>query len=273
MRNINKNISIFLFCFTAFFVSCTKDSNEDLNTTTEVVKEEPKVEQPKPEVPKVEEPKVEEPKVENPTTGCTTGKLYNEKDGLVRVDIENTSKVANGWSTENTLTGFEGTGYLVWTGSDNFSTPGIGTIKFSIKINTPGTYQFVWSSRITIGTKTTEHNDSWLRIATASDFYGEKTPGDRVYPRGTGKTPNPEGSSSNGWFKVYMNKVGEWQWRSSTNDKDAYNVFAQFNTAGTYDIEISGRSNGHALDQFVMFKTDKKLSDAQAAPLSVITCK
>ena len=256
--------TLFLCSALTLFTSCTKDS-EEITTQEVVVKEEPKV----------ETPKNEEPKVETPGTGttCSTGKLYNEKDGLVRVDIENTSKVANGWSTENVITGFEGTGYLVWTGIDYFSTPGNGTIKFSIKINNAGTYQFVWSSRITKGTLTTEHNDSWLRIATASDFYGEKTPGDRVYPRGTGKTPNPEGSSSNGWFKVYMNKVGEWQWRSSTNDKDAYNVFAQFNTAGTYDIEISGRSNGHALDQFVMFKTDKKLSGAQAAPLSVITCK
>ncbi|WP_418262489.1 hypothetical protein [Flavobacterium faecale] len=215
----------------------------------------------------------EEVKEEAPAA-CTTGKLYNEKDGIVRVDLENPSATPNGWTTENTLSGFEGTGYLVWTGNDNFSTPGIGTIKFSVKITNPGTYQFVWSSRITQGTSNTEHNDSWLRIATAADFYGEKaSTGERVYPKGTGKTPNPEGSSSNGWLKAYMNRVGEWFWRTSTNDKDPFNVFAKFDTAGVYDIEISGRSKGHAIDQFVLYKTDKTLSAAQTAVLSEITCK
>ena len=30
----------------------------------------------------------------------------------------------------------------------------------------------------------------------------------------------------------------------------------------TYDVEISGRSNSHAIDQFVLFKTDKTLYKA-----------
>ncbi|MFD1316405.1 hypothetical protein [Namhaeicola litoreus] len=205
---------------------------------------------------------------------CLSGKLYNEKDGIIRVDIENTSVTDNGWKTENTLSGFEGEGYLVWSGNDNFNTPGVGVIKFSVQINNPGTYQFVWSSRITQGTNNTEHNDSWLRIPDAADFYGEKAgTGELVYPKGSGKTPNPEGSSSNGWFKVYMNNLSEWFWRSNTNDNDPYNIFAKFDTAGVYDIEISGRSKFHAIDQFVLFKTDKSLSVAQNSALSEIGCK
>lgn len=46
-------------------------------------------------------------------------------------------------------------------------------MKFSIKISTLGTYQFVWSSRIGTGSSNTEHNDSWLKIK-GDDFYGEK---------------------------------------------------------------------------------------------------
>lgn len=253
---IKKTIQICLLLILLFsmviFNGCSKASTEE----TEIVEQEK-----------------EDENIENSTT-CTTGKLYNEKDGVVRVDIENTSATANGWSTENALVGFEGSGYLVWTGIDNFNTPGVGTIKFSININSPGTYQFVWSSRIAQGTSNTEHNDSWLRIATATDFYGEKaSTGERVYPKGTGKTPNPEGSSANGWFKVYMNRTGEWFWRSSTNDKDPFNIFAKFDTIGVYDIEISGRSKSHAIDQFVLFKTDISLSTAQTKSLSEITCK
>lgn len=216
----------------------------------------------------------EEKEEEIPKNTCPTGKLFIEKDGLVRVDFENPSATSNGWTTSNALSGFEGSDYLIWTGNDSFNEPGLGLMKFSVKINTTGTYQFVWSSRIGTGTSISEHNDSWLRITNTADFYGEKSStGDRVYPKGTGKTPNPEGSSKDGWFKVYMNNLGVWFWRSSTSDNDPHNIFAKFDVAGTYDIEISGRSKSHAIDQFVLFKTDKTLSQAQVAPLSEINCK
>lgn len=208
-----------------------------------------------------------------PDNTCPNGSLFAEKDGIVHIDLENPGPSSNGWSTNNSLSGFSGSGYLVWTDEDNFNTPGKGIIRFSIRINTPGTYQFVWSSRIAQGTSNTDFNDSWLRIPTANDFYGEKAGGERVFPKGSGKTPVPEGAGANGWFKVYMNTVGEWFWRSSTSDNDPHNIFARFDAAGTYDIEISGRSKFHAIDEMVLFKTDKTLTDAQNAPLSEITCK
>jgi hypothetical protein len=70
-----------------------------------------------------------------------------------------------------------------------------------------------------------------------------------------------------------MNKLGEWFWRSSTSDNDPHDIFAKFDVAGIYDIEISGRSKFHAIDQFVLFKTDKTLSAARIAALSEITCR
>jgi hypothetical protein len=112
-----------------------------------------------------------------------------------------------------------------------------------------------------------------LRFPTVNDFYGEKASGERIYPKGSGKIPVTEGAGSNGWFKVYMNKVGEWFWRSSTSENDPHDIFAKFDVAGIYDIEISGRSKFHAIDQFVLFKTDKTLSAARVAALSEITYK
>lgn len=244
-----RSIVLFLCTISVLFLACSKSSEDEM----EVINQE------------------EEEQVDN---NCSTGYLYHEKDGLVRVDIENPSPIPNGWDTANTFAGFEGDGYLIWTGEDNFNTPGMGTMAFSIEITNPGTYQFVWRSRIGAGDSNTEHNDSWLRIPTAADFYGEKaSTGERVYPKGTGKTPNPEGSSKDGWLKVYMNRLDEWFWRSTTNDRDPFNIFAQFDTAGTYNIEISGRSKAHALDQFVLFRTGKTLSEATVAELSEITCK
>jgi hypothetical protein len=248
-RKFNLFLIILPFCTTSYLLISCSDSSEDNKKVIE-----------------------REEEVDIPTT-CNLGSLFIEKEGIVRVDIENPSAINNGWTTSTTLSGFVGSGYLIWTGNDNFNAPGIGIMKFSVKINNPGTYQFVWSSRIATGTSNTEHNDSWLRIQ-GDDFYGEKAgTGERVYPKGSGKTPNPEGTSSEGWLKVYMNRTGEWFWRSSTNDKDPFNIFATFDKTGTYDVEISGRSKSHAIDQFVLFRADQTLLKAQTATFSEITCK
>ena len=252
MRQITYNFkTIIALLGLMFLVSCSNSSNDEVE---ELIEEDNSVETPN-------------------STECTLGKIYNEANGIVRVDIEDNTPIASGWISSTLLSGYTGKNYIIWGGNDSFNEPGLGLMKFSIKINTPGTYQFVWNSRIGNGTSNTEHNDSWLRIK-ADDFYGEKDgTGQRVYPKGSGKTPNPEGTSKDNWLKVYMNKVGEWFWRSSTNDKDPFNVYAKFNSAGVYDIEISGRSKSHAIDQFVLYKTDKTLTQAIVAKFSEITCK
>tara|TARA_R110002096_G_scaffold257316_2_gene450628 strand:- start:3096 stop:3752 length:657 start_codon:yes stop_codon:yes gene_type:complete len=215
----------------------------------------------------------EEEEEEEEVNTCLSCQIFNEKDGIVRVDLVNPSTTDNGWASGTSLSGFEGAGYLIWTDSDSFSNPGQGEMKFSIKITTTGVYQFVWKSRIGKGDSSTEHNDSWLKI-NGEDFYGEKaSTGDRVYPKGSGKTPNPEGASKDGWLKNYMNNKTVWLWRSNTNDKDPFNIFVKFDKEGIYDVQISGRSNSHAIDQFVLFRTDKSLTVAQNAALSEITIK
>lgn len=39
-----------------------------------------------------------------------------------------------------------------------------------------------------------------------------------------------------------------------TSDNDAHQVYARFDSAGEYEIQISGRSNYHAIDRFVLFR-------------------
>ena len=253
---LNLFFNMLFVSFLSFaLVGCSKSSDDD----TEIIEE-------------VYEEKEEEEEEGEESIICSDGILYSEKDGIIRVEAE--SVIAeNDWVRSSTISGFGGIGYLLWSKQNNFSSPGDGIIRYSIKISNPGTYQFVWRSRITEGTGNTDHNDNWLRIPTASDFYAEKNNGDVVYPRGSGKTPFPEGAGRNGWFKVYMNTVGRWFWYSKTSDNDPHDIFARFDTAGTYDIEISGRSVSHAIDQFVLFKTDKNLQIAQNAALSEIVCK
>ena len=72
----------------------------------------------------------------------------------------------------------------------------------------------------------------------------------------------PNGSGKDGWFKIYMNMANKWHWQSSTSDNDAHNIFVVFDTPGDYTIEVSGRSEGHGIDKFVLFTEDITQNDA-----------
>ena len=201
------------------------------------------------------------------TPGPTPGNCdydFEEKDGLAVIEVERLDISGTSWSKKTAASGFSGANYLEWTGSDNFNNPGNGVISAKVKINSPGKYRFQWRNKVGKGNDATEHNDTWLKI-NANDFFGEKN-GKKVYPKGAGKSPVAEGASANGWMKVYSNGTTAWSWRSSTNDFDPHAVFAQFNSAGVYTIQISGRSKNHLVDRMVLYKTS--ISEANATNLS-----
>lgn len=196
--------------------------------------------------------------------GCNAAD-YLEIDGIVVIEAEKDS-LPTGWSLETEIPEFTGDGYIVWRGEDSFGNPGNGLISYSVHINTPSTYRFNWRSRITIGNDFTEHNDNWLKIPDADDFFARKANGEIVYPHGSGKTPNPEGAGSDGWFKAYMNTVGSWKWDANTFDNDPYQIYATFEQEGTYTILVSGRSNGHGIDRMVL--SHSVISDEEAQDLA-----
>lgn len=179
---------------------------------------------------------------------------YQEDSGLVVIDIESATNYGL-WKLDTTKVGFIGDSYLLYTGANYFNNPGNSLLTFEVKIEKTGRYRFQWHSLIAIGDSNTEHNDSWLRFKDADDFYGDKN-GVRVYPRGVGKTPNPEGSSKDGWLKIYQNNREGWTWKTRTNDNDPHEIFVEFDTAGTYTLEVSGRSNGHAIDRIVLYHSE-----------------
>jgi len=198
--------------------------------------------------------------------------LFIEKDKFVKGDIEIISDT-NGWNLESNIENYLGEGYLVWKGNNNFSTTGIAKLTYKIQINNVGIYRFMWRSRITKGDSSTEANDTWLRFPDADDFYGMKLTGDIVYPKGSGKTPLPEGAGSSGWFKVYMNTIDKWIWRATTSDHDPHNIFVEFKNPGEYTMEISARSAYHAIDRFALFQLDIPQPTSPSIPVSEVVCK
>ncbi len=142
--------------------------------------------------------------------------------------------------------------YLEWTGEDHFNEPGIGTIDYSIHIKKPGTYTFYWRSKVGKGDDPTEHNDTWLRFPDAySTFAVQK--GDTIRPHGICVNDCPEGSGSDGWYKMFSSYATDWTWTSRTSDNHGYQIRVKYDKPGVYLIQLSGRSNGHLIDKLLLF--------------------
>ncbi len=200
--------------------------------------------------------------------------IFNEKDGLVLGEFENAAFTGE-WKLKSDGNSYTGEGYMVWEGQQYLNAPGNGLVTFKIRITNPGTYQFIWNSAVKTGDSGTDHNDTWLRFNDANDFYGQNSQGtSTVYPKGTGKTPNPEGSSADGWFKIYRSGNNlDFKWQSATYDNNAHSIFVVFENPGTYLMEASARSSGHRIDKFVLFNDSVTQQEAiSSSEQSVISC-
>ncbi len=230
---------------------------------------------------------VEEPATQQDMVVCENSQtpIFVETDSMIIVEAENADYAKATWTYDEKLDDFSGEGYLVWKGKDSFGQPGNGLLTYIVRVSTPGTYNFVWRSRITEGTSTTDFNDSWLRIPDAKHFYGKRKDGHIVYPNDSEldtipesagqESTKPEGSSKDGWFKIYMNTASKWHWGSYTSDNNPHAIFVIFPTAGDYTIEISARSKGHGIDKFVLFheKVQQSTATASTAKASKILCE
>lgn len=209
-------------------------------------------------------------------TACmdTSSFVFNEKEGLVLVEFEK-AEFTEDWKLKTDGESHSGSGYMVWDGSQSLGNPGNGAATYQLKIENEGTYQFLWHSSVSIGDNGTEHNDTWLRFNDASDFYGQNSQGNStVYPKDTGKTPNPEGATKDGWFKIYRSGTNlDFKWQAYTYDNNAHDIFVVFDNPGTYLMEISARSSGHGIDKFLLFNSTVNKADAIASEtFSVISC-
>lgn len=190
-------------------------------------------------------------------TGGQGGSAFQEQGGLVVIEAESGDALGN-WQAETAISNYTGSGYLSYEGSDHFNNPGQDVIEYQVEIVNPGTYRFQWRNQAG-GTSSTEENDSWLKI-NADSFYGEDGSGDIVCPKGYDSSQNdcsgsqPNGAGSGGWFKIYANNTN-WNWQTSTSDDEPHDIFAEFGQAGTYTIQVSGRSVGHAIDRLVLHRT------------------
>lgn len=204
------------------------------------------------------------------TKTCDSGFTLNadtcecEEDfvaSVIEVEIESVALVGD-WKKKTDINGYSGDAYFVWDGPNQFwkgpeNIGKVGLLSFEVEITKPGTYLFQWRSYIAKKDPqkpNTEHNDSWLKIL-ADDFYAVRETS-TVYPKGSGKTPNPEGENGNGFFKAYMNTNDTWTWTTGTYDNNFHQIYARFDEAKIYTIEIAPRSSYHAIDKFKLIQQE-----------------
>ncbi|MBC2839267.1 hypothetical protein [Robiginitalea sp. SC105] len=210
---------------------------------------------------------------ENPQGDCpaNVGYVFAESEGIVSIEFED-SAYPDGWVLKTDVSGVSGDGYLQWEGSPSLGSPGNGTITFPIRIATTGTYRFTWYSSFRKGDNGTEHNDSWLRFPDADDYFGRQGDGSTVYPAGSGKEPNPNGASADGWFKIYRSgNDNAFSWQARTSDNDPHDIYVTFSMPGIYLMEVSARSDFHGIDRILLFREDisQNMAIDRAAEFSV----
>jgi len=203
-------------------------------------------------------------------TGSGIAGAFIEDNGLVVIEMESTNNLPGSWvdaasSTSPNISdpaGATGGDFIVWEGPQSLNAQGNGLISYPVEITTTGVYQFKWRTQVGNGTSSTDHNDTWVKIE-ADGFYGQKgSTGSIVCPKGLNSNANdcvgnvPQGSGGNGWFKVYSSGATNWTWSTLTNDNDGHQIFARFDTPGTYNILVSARSSSHAIDRMVLVHDD-----------------
>jgi PKD repeat protein len=220
----------------------------------------------------------------NETTGIITGTIddgfiggsgdnFIEENGLVVIEAE--SGDTTGWD----ITNIDGATGII-ANDNNFNNINGSTIPYEITISNPGVYRFNWRSFFS-GVDPTEENDNWLRFPNNDDvwFFGidgsvgnpgteadiianlQGAQSEIVFPIGSSRitaSTTPNGVGADGYFKVYRSNGSPetYDWQARTSDNDNHEIFVWFVNPGTYTMEVSERSLGHAIDRMVLYKVD-----------------
>ncbi len=190
-----------------------------------------------------------EPPAETTTTTAaettTTAAPTPTSCAVITIEAESIGS-AGDWKIVNDAKASGGK-YLTWEGLSperNNSSPD-DTMSVSFDVTVPGDYSFVWAMRQPSDVESDKANDSWVNFPNA-DRFGPST-----------------GGSYGGPIKVFGNGTNDFAWKATAdvNHKKSQ-LEMEFDSAGTYTMELSGRSHGHQIDKIVLYHSSVSQSDA-----------
>ena len=212
-----------------------------------------------------------------------------EDDGILMFEAESLP-INEQWLIASDVPEFYADGYIYWSGQSFNNQPGNGQMDVTLGIPEAGRYRVQWRTQIGMGDNATEHNDIWLRFPDAADYYGKAgdNPETRRYPAPICNDAAfiemiealPEvsdagcanGSTSDGWMKVYSSGATMWKWSTRTSDNDAHDIYVEFDAPGAYTMQFSARADFMLLDRVVIHREDVDNALAQAEDQAETPC-
>jgi len=198
--------------------------------------------------------------------GSNAEHVYNESDGLVIMEVENTESPLGLWKKETSLSGYTGSGYLEFTGNSYEIGKVHSPLIYNFKINQGGIYVLdLHCAKMTIKGRTDWANDCFVRVV-----------GD--YTSGEGSHDVPNGNASLNLLKTdtkfFGGKSDAWEWASGDFDptggrldpggkKNKRKAVYNFKSGETYTLVLSGRSKGFRVDRIVFRLDSVRMKEAQ----------
>lgn len=173
---------------------------------------------------------------------CPATEIY-ETDGLLVFEAERI-ELKGDWKLGTDDEYASGGQYIYYDGPNSYGAQNAAnTISYSFKINTPGSYAFKWFIRQGEEERGTVEgqqgsdlsNDVWIKFSDNIGYFG--------------------GTQVSEFVKFYgRSGPGFWLHGVAEHDHTHNWMNVKITEAGTYTMEICGRSNGYQIDKIVMAK-------------------
>lgn len=171
---------------------------------------------------------------------------YAETGGIVFIEAES-APTANGWLYKADTSQHSGLGYLEWGEAGQGIKAGKGILNYNFSITQAGNYQLFIRGKMfdpanRPETPDADGNDVWVKFSGGTDVKGQTLLGDDFskvailgHPRG-------------------------WTWNTNADRGAPHNIspVCRYFSPGNYTLQLSGRSNGYAIDCMVLENNSKK---------------
>jgi hypothetical protein len=177
-----------------------------------------------------------------------TSRKYMEKDGRVVIEAESIPSTP-GWAYFADKSGHTGYGYYQWNTEGQGIAAGQGLLKYRFEIGTPGNYQLLLRSKMLDpknrpDTLDPDGNDVWVKFTGGRDVEKQAALGDQ-------------------WNKIAILGHPEgWTFNTNADQSKTHEMTPACRNfdKGIYTVELSGRSQGYAIDRIVLSKFNDKPS-------------
>lgn len=192
--------------------------------------------------------------------------VYNESDGVVGFEVEDTDSPLGLWRKKTALPGFSGSGYLEFTGNEYTRGAAHSPLTFHFKINKGGSYLFdLRCAKMMINDHTDWANDCYMRVV--GDFTA--APGPHDVPKG-----NASLSLLKSDTKYFGGRIDSWEWASGDfpisggrldpgGQRNKRTAVYEFKSGQTYTLVLSGRSKSFRIDRAMFRHVSASKEDAQ----------